>query len=390
MFTAQNFDTLIERRASGCVKWNLYDEDVLPLWVADMDFHSPEPILRALHRRVEHGVFGYEFDSQQMRQVLTERMARLYNWQITPGDLLFAPNLVSMLHYVCMAYAEPGDEVIMSTPVYPPFVVAPDNTDRAPIYVDMAVTHDGQQMRYEIDFDAFEAAITPRTKVFLLCNPHNPVGRMWKRSELEQLAAICLRHNIVIVSDEIHSDLVMDSLTHVPMATLAPEVAAQTVTLNSPSKTFNMPTIHFAFVVAQNPDLLKKLQQAIGWMLPGPGALGFAAAHAAYSECHEWVDELRAYLRGNRDFYVNFMREHFPSVSYTCPEATYLGWMDWRDMNLPGESPYKFFLEKARVAFNDGAAFGKAGEGFTRINYATSRARLQEALERVRAVVEDL
>lgn len=390
MFAIQSFDELIERRSSGCVKWNHYDEDVLPLWVADMDFRSPEPVLRALHGRVDHGVFGYEFDSRQMREVLVKRMADRFNWQINTQDLAFVPNLVSMLHYVCMAYAEPGDEVIMSTPVYPPFVVAPGNTGRNPIYVDMVVTRSGQQMHYEIDFDAFEAAITPNTKVFLLCNPHNPVGRMWTREELEQLAAICLRHNIVIVSDEIHSDLIMDDLKHIPIATLAPEVTAQTVTINSPSKTFNMPTIHFAFVIAQNAELLKQLQQTYGWMLPGPGALGFAAAHAAYTECQDWVDDLRAYLRGNRDFYVHFMREHFPSVNYTCPEGTYLGWMDWRDMKLPGESPFHFFLEKARVAFNDGAAFGKAGDGFTRINYATSRARLQEALERARAAVEDL
>lgn len=390
MFATQSFDELIERRSSGCVKWNLYGEDVLPLWVADMDFRSPEPVRRALHERIDHGVFGYEFDSQRMREVLVKRMQDRFNWQISTQDLLFVPNLVSMLHYVCLAYSEPGDEVIMSTPVYPPFVVAPGNTGRDPIYVDLAVTRDSQQIRYEIDFDAFEAAITPNTKVFLLCNPHNPVGRMWTREELEQLAAICLRHNIVIISDEIHSDLIMDDLKHIPIATLAPEVAAQTVTINSPSKTFNMPTIHFAFVIAQNDELLKKLQHTYGWMLPGPGALGFAAAGAAYTECQDWVDDLRAYLRGNRDFYIHFMREHFPSVSYTCPEGTYLGWMDWRPLKLPGESPFHFFLEKARVAFNDGAAFGKAGEGFTRINYATSRARLQEALERAHAAVEDL
>jgi cystathionine beta-lyase len=390
MLVTHDFDELIERRSSGSAKWNLYDEDVLPLWVADMDFRSPESILRALHERVDHGVFGYEFDSQQVRDALVKRMAGRFNWQIKPEDLMFVPNLVSTLHYVCIAYADPGDEVIMSTPVYPPFVVAPGNTGRTPLYVDMAVTRDSQELRYEIDFDAFEAAITPRTKAFLLCNPHNPVGRMWTRVELEQLAAICLRHNIVIISDEIHSDLIMDDLPHIPMATLAPEVADRTVTINSPSKTFNMPTIHFAFVMAQNADLLKKLEQTIGWLVPHPGALGFAAAHAAYTECQDWVDDLLVYLRGNRDLYINFIRQHFPSVGYTCPEATYLGWMDWRALKLPGESPFQFFLDKARVAFNDGAAFGKAGEGFTRINYATSRARLQEALERVRAAVEDL
>jgi cysteine-S-conjugate beta-lyase len=385
-----NFDEHIERLGSGSIKWALYDPDVLPAWVADMDFRSPEPILRALQARVEHGVFGYHFDEPRLRDLLTQRMSERYGWQVKPIDFQFTPNLVSVLNFVSEAFSEPGDEVLMLTPVYPPFLSAPGNRGRVAKTVDLTVTHDGQLMRYEIDFDAFEAAITPRTKLFLLCNPHNPVGRLWSRVDLERLADICLRHNIIIASDEIHCDLLMDNQQHVPMASLSSEVADRTITLLSPSKTFNTPTLGIAYVIAQNETIYKTFARSIEGFMPHVGSMGWAAAYAAYAECQPWLDELLVYLRGNRDYLVEYMRQHFPQVPYTCPEATYLGWLDWRALNLPGESPFQFFLEKARVAFMDGAHFGEAGKGFTRINYATQRERLHEILERARQAVEDV
>ncbi len=384
------FDEIIDRRASGSVKWNWYDEDVLPAWVADMDFRCPKPILHALQKTVEHGIYGYHFDSLILRELLVARMANRFGWHIKTTDFQFTPNLVSVLNFVSMAFSDPGDEILMTTPVYPPFISAPDNSGRVAKMVDLAVTHDGKLMRYEIDFDAFEAAITPRTKVFILCNPHNPVGRMWSRAELERMAEICLRHNILICSDDIHCDLVMDGIKHVPIASLSPEVANRTITIMSPSKTFNTPSLGLAFVIAQNETIYKTFEKATNGFMPHVGTPGYAGAEAAYGECQPWVDELLPYLKSNRDYVVDYVREHFPQVSYTCPEATYLGWLDWRAMHLPGESPFKFFLEKARVAYNDGAAFGKAGEGFTRINYATPRERLEQIMERTRAAIEDL
>ena len=385
-----NFDEFIERLGSGSITWDMYDPDVLPAWVADTDFRSPEPILRALQGRVDHAVFGYHFDDPKLRDLLTRRMATQYGWQVKPADFQFTPNLVSVLNFVSQAFTEPGDEVLMTTPVYPPFLSAPGNSGRVAKLVDLALRRDGQQMRYEIDFDAFEAAITPRTKVFLLCNPHNPVGRLWSKADLERLAEICLRHNLIIASDEIHCDLMMEGQQHVPMASLAPEVADRTITLMSPSKTYNTPTLGLAYVVAQNETIYKTFAKSIEGFMPHVGTMGWAGAYAAYAECQPWVDELLPYLRGNRDFMVEYMREHLPQVPYTCPEATYLGWLDWRALNLPGDSPFQFFLEKARVAFVDGAYFGEAGKGFTRINYATQRERLHEILERVRRVIEDL
>lgn len=382
-----NFDSQIERRDTGSIKWGMYDADVLPAWVADMDFRSPEPIIDALQARVEHGIFGYQFDSPTVREVIAQRLAKRYHWNIQNADMTFLPNLVSALNFSCLAYAEPGDEVLTLTPMYPPFLVAPVNGQRILKTVDLTITRDGQLMRYEIDFDAFEAAITPRTKIFMHCNPHNPVGRAWSREEQEKLAEICLRHNLIIISDEIHCDLLLEGQQHIPMANLSPEVAAQTLTLMAPSKTFNLPTLGFGFAVAQNPELLKRFTTVSGWYLPHPGALAFAAAKAAYTHCDDWLADLLVYLKGNRDYLVQYAAEHFPQIPITSPEATYLGWLDFRALNLP-EGPYKFFLDKARVALNDGAPFGKAGEGFLRLNFGTPRSMLTSALDRMSAALE--
>ncbi len=386
MTATYNFDTVLERRGTGSIKWELYGPDVLPLWVADMDFPSPEPILRALKDRVEHGVFGYAFDDPALRQVLVERMARLYNWSIEPGDILFLPNLVSALAATSRAYAAEGEGVLMNTPVYPPFLASPKTCDREQIIAPLAMTHDGQVIRYELDLDAMEAAVTPSTRVFMLCNPHNPVGRAWNRAELEQIAAFCLRHKLLIVSDDIHCDLLLDEVKHIPIASLSPEVAAQTITLMAPSKTFNIPSLGLGFAIAQDAGVRGRFQKVTDYVVPHPGPMGFVGALAAYTECQSWLDSLLPYLRANRDFLVEYTQEHFPTVSVTRPEATYLSWMDFRSLNLP-ESPYKFFLEHAKVAFNDGAAFGEAGAGFVRVNLGCPRSTLLDALDRVRNAV---
>jgi cystathionine beta-lyase len=381
-----SFDTVIERRDSGSLKWTLYDRDVLPLWVADMDFPSPEPIIRALHERVDHGFYGYEFDSQPLRQVLVERMAARYGWTITPPMIQFVPNLVATLHFVCLAFAEAGDEVLMLTPAYPPFLMSPPNGGRVALTLPLAHTSVDGRLHYEIDFDAVERAITPRTKVMLLCNPHNPVGRMWPRADLERLAEIALRHNLVIISDEIHCDLILNGAAHIPMATLGPEVAARCMTLLSPSKTFNTPSLGIALTITENEDLRKRFEKVTAFYLPHPGAMGYAAALAAYTQCQDWLDALLLYLKSNRDFLVETVSASFPGVAITLPEATYLAWLDFRDHNLP-EVPFKFFLERGRVALSDGAAFGTAGEGFVRLNFGTPRVTLAEALERMRAAL---
>ena len=383
-----DFDSYIERRDTGSMKWELFGDGVLPLWVADTDFRAPEPVLRALTERVNHGLFGYQFDAPQLRAILVERMAERYGWTITPADILFLPNLVSALNVAARAYAEPGQGVLMNTPSYPPFITAPKNGGRTAVFAELAMVKHGPIIRYEIDFDRLEAAVTPQTAAFLLCNPHNPVGRVYDPRELEQLAAFCLRHNLVIVSDEIHCDLLFEGYSHQPIATLSPEVAARTITLMAPSKTFNLPTLGFGFAIAQDADLAARFRTASDGIMSHPGAIGFTAATAAYGQCQDYVDALMVYLEGNRNYLIHYVEEHFPDVTITRPEGTFLAWLDMRALNLP-ESPFKFFLEKAKVAFVDGAAFGTPGEGFVRVNFACPRATLTEALERVRAALEN-
>ncbi len=382
---SSRFDTRINRQNTGSIKWDLFGEDVLPLWVADMDFESPEPLLRALHRRVDHGVFGYQFGAPSLAEVLTQRMESRYGWTIQPQDVIFLPNLVSALNFSCLAFAGADDGVLMQTPVYPPFLSAPINAGRQVVTSELLVRQQGNLLRYEIDFDAFEAAITPQTRAFILCNPHNPVGRVWTRSELQRMADICLRHKLTIISDEIHCDLLLDKVQHIPIASLSPEVAAITITLMAPSKTFNVPTLGLGFAVAQNKELRDRFEKVTNGFLPHPGAMGVTAATAAYTECQAWLDELLPYLKNNRETLIDFATENFPSeVRLTRPEGTYLAWLDLRGLNLP-QAPSKFLLEKAKVGLNDGADFGEAGKGFVRMNLGTSRSQLIEALERMQA-----
>jgi cysteine-S-conjugate beta-lyase len=383
-----DFDTYIERHNTGSAKWD-YFGDALPLWVADTDFRAPEPILRAMHERVEHGLFGYQIDSPRLREILVERMASRYGWTIESKDIMFLPNLVSALNISARAFAEPGEKILMNSPIYPPFITAPKNGGREAVFAELALVKQGQIIRYEIDFDRLEAAVTPDTKLFMLCNPHNPVGRVYEKWELEKLAEFCLSHNLIICSDEIHCDLLYEGYQHQPIAGLSPEVAAQTITLMAPSKTFNLPTLGFGFAITQNPDLTKRFQTVSDGIMSHPGAIGYTAAEAAYSQCQDYLDALMVYLEGNRNYLIHYVEEHFPEVNITRPEGTFLSWMDWRAYNLP-ESPFKFFLEKAKVAFNDGASFGQPGEGFVRVNIGCPRSTLTEALERVRASVANL
>lgn len=383
-----DFDTYIERRDTGSMKWSFFG-DALPLWVADTDFRAPEPILRALRERIDHGLFGYQMDSPQLRDILVERMQSRYQWSVGAKDIMFLPNLVSGLNVASRAFAEPGGHILMNSPIYPPFITAPKNCGREAVFAELAPVKQGQIIRYEIDFDRLEAAVMPQTTLFMLCNPHNPVGRVYEKWELEKLAEFCQRHNLIICSDEIHCDLLFEGYQHQPIAALAPEIAARTITLMAPSKTFNLPTLGFGFAIAQNEEIMARFKAPAEGILAHPGAVGFTAATAAYSQCQDYVDALMVYLEGNRNFLIRYVEEHFPEVSITRPEGTFLAWLDMRAWNLP-ESPFKFFLEKAKVAFNDGAAFGQPGEGFVRLNFACTRATLTEALDRVRTALDSL
>jgi cystathionine beta-lyase len=380
--TTSTFDEIVNRRNSGCAKWDLYGEDIIPMWVADMDFKAPDPILRALHDRVAHGVFGYELPSTALREAIVAWLDRHYGWRITPNDIVFLPGLVSGLNVVCRAVGHIGESAIVLTPVYPPFLTAPGNQGMGLDTAQLALRQEGDFITYDIDFDAFERAITPRTKLFIHCHPHNPIGRDYTREENQRLAEICIKHDVLICADEIHCDLMLDGKPHLPVAALSPEIAERTITLMAPSKTFNIPGLGCSFAIVQNAKLRQRLQQAESGILPHVNALGLAATKAAYTECDAWLAELQGYLTSNRDALLAYLREHMPAITATRPEATYLAWLDCRAAGIEGNA-YQFFLKRAKVALSDGAGFGPGGQGFVRFNFGCPRAQMIEALDRM-------
>lgn len=379
-----NFEEIIDRCATESIKWHYFDTDVLPMWVADMDFLSPKPVIQALQRRVDHGIFGYAGDPKALRRVIVERLARLYGWKVTPEAIVFLPGVVVGFNLACHAFAEPGQAALIQTPVYPPFLGAPRHAGLHCQEMELTREEDGS---YSIDFTAFEAAITDETRLFILCNPHNPVGRVFRREELQGMADICARHDLVIVSDEIHCDLVFSGHAHLPIAALSPEIGRRTVTLMAPSKTFNIAGLDCAYAVIEDPDLRRQFQLARRGMVGGPNVLGLTAGLAAYQDGQPWLDELVVYLEANRDLLVETVRATLPRVEVWSPEGTYLAWLDCRQLGLL-PSPCEFFIKKGRVAFNDGASFGKGGEGFVRLNFGCPRSMLEDGLERMSRAIK--
>ncbi len=377
-----NFDTVINRRDSDSIKWNYYDADVLPLFVADMDFRSPEPVIQALCERAEHGFFGYVGDSKELKDIVCERMWMRYQWEVKPEHILFLPGLVSGLNVVARAIGQTGDGVLLSTPIYHPFLIAIENQERTANVAPMRYTTADSTAFYDLDFDALEAAVTPTTRLFMLCNPHNPIGRVYQQWELERLAEIAIRHNLIISSDEIHADILYDGNRHIPIAALAPEIAERTITLMAPSKTFNLPGLGCGYAIVQNPELLKQMKRISEGLTGHANPMGYTAAIAAYREGQPWLDELLVYLADNRDYLMEFVRTQMPTIRMTRMEGTYLAWLDCRETGIPGV-PAEFFLQEARVGLTNGAMFGQGGDGFVRMCIASPRSMLTEGLERM-------
>ncbi len=384
---AYDFDRVIDRRSTESNKWHKFPPDVLPLWVADMDFPSPEPVIRALLLRVEHGFFGYGAEQPEFHEVTCERLLKRYGWKVQPEALVLLPGVIAGFNMAARAIAGPGDGILMQLPVYPPILRLPDNVKMSRDGADLVRGPDG---RYTIDLDAVERAITARTRMFLLCNPHNPVGRVFTREELSRLAAICLRRGLVICADEIHGELVYPGHQHVPIASLDPEIEARTITLMAPSKTFNLAGLRCAVAVIPNQALREKFAASRLDMVQTPNILGYTAMLAAYRDGQPWLDELLRYLESNRDFLVKHVRANFPGVEVGVPEATYLAWLDCRGAGIPNNDPFTFFLERAKVSFNDGATFGRGGQGFVRLNFGCPRSLLMDGLERMETALRSL
>ncbi len=418
-----DFDHVPARRNTNSIKWSFYPEDVLPLWVADMDFPAPAPILEALRAAVEHGIFGYELPSAQLRETVAARMEGLYGWKVDPNAVITIPGIVSAFNIAAWAVCRPEQGILFQPPVYFPFLEVAKNVGLINQLAPLArIDQDGQRLRYELDFDVFEKTVHSsgaQTAMFLLCNPHNPTGQVYTRTELARMAEICLKNDVVICADEIHSELLLhpaqsgplsgafpsavegsatqskdEARSHTPIASISPEIDARTITLIAPSKTFNTAGLFCGFAIIADATLREAFRKQSERLVQHVSSLSLVAAQAAFSgACDDWLAELLLYLSANRDFAVQYIENELPGIRTTVPEATYLLWLDCNELVENGKisgSPFNFFLREAKVALNDGLPFGPGGENFVRLNFGCPRSTLAEALERMKkALAQD-
>jgi cystathionine beta-lyase len=376
-----DIDSLRRRRGE---KWSTYPPDVLPAWVADMDFPVCEPVRHMLEERVALSDLGYPIDAARrgVAESFAERARRRFDWHVSPQRIEVLSDVVQGLYLGLMALSEPGAGAIVQTPVYPPFLHAVPECGRRLIVNELRPS----QGRYAIDFDELRASIDRDTRLLLFCNPQNPTGRAFTRDELETLAEIVLRHDLVVCSDEIHADLAYPGCRHIPFAAISPEIAARTVTLTSATKAFNIAGLRCAVAVFGSDELQARFNAYPVHSRGGLGSLGLAATALAWSEGQPWLDEVMAYLEGNRAMVRDFVADHLPAVRCASSDATYLAWLDCRALGLESD-PCSFFLNEGKVALSDGAAFGPGGVGFVRLNFATARPILASVLDRMRTAL---
>lgn len=371
-----DFNTCPDRAGSGSLKWERYaGRDVIPMWVADMDFTSAPEIIDALHERVTHGVFGYTVPPASTVEVARAYLRERHGAEVTPEQIVWFPGLVPALNVACRAFVPAGGEVLTCTPVYPPFLSSPEFAGVGLKTVDL-LDNNGV---WEIDFDGLEAAVTPNTKLFILCNPHNPVGRVFPRTTLERLAEFCCRHGLVLISDEIHCDLVLDDLPHTSGLKLTGPSGPPVLSMFAPSKTFNLAGLACAFVVIPDANTRRVFQKSARGLITEINALGYAGCEAALRHGWPWHREMIQTLRANRDHVEDFVATSLPGIRTWHLEATYLAWLDARELKLPNAA--KFF-EDHGVGLSDGVPFG-APQGFLRLNFGCPRSQLDEALARM-------
>jgi cystathionine beta-lyase len=385
-----NFNIVPNRRnPNNHNKWNYYPKDVLPMWVADMDFPAPKPILDALHKAVDHGVLGYELPSKALKETVAARMDKLYGWRVKPEAVVAVTGIVSGFSVAARIACTPKKGVLVQTPVYNEFHEVKNNIGISQLNAPFVKHVNGNILSYEIDWDIFEKQIK-KAGMFLLCNPHNPLGIIFSRKDLLKMAEICIKNNVLIISDEIHSELLLDGNKFTPLAKLSSEIAKHTITLIAPSKTFNVPGLFCGFAIITDSDLRARYEKEVSHLRLHVSSMGLFAARTAFSgQCDSWLKELRRYLTGNRDFLVEYVTEYMPQVRLTVPDATYLGWLDFTQTGIVG-SPYEFFLKNAKVAVSEGKIFGREGEGHIRLNFGTSRNNLEQGLERMRKALRSI
>jgi len=389
MNTSAAFDKKIDRIGTNSYKYDLMvnyfgTNDALPLWVADMEFASPDFILDAIRERCDHGILGYTIIPEGWSAAIVNWMRKQHNWEVTPKQLGFVPGIVSGLGLAIQCFSQAGDGILVQSPVYPPFMSLPTANDRK-LVINQLLFSDGQ---FHIDFDDFEQKASS-CKLFLLCNPHNPGGRIWTVDELKRMCEICIKHGVLIVSDEIHADLALPGHTHHCPGALFPELSNSIITLMAPSKTFNIPGLSSSYYIIQNEALRKQFKRYLNGAELGNGSLfSIIAAQAAYEKGEEWLKELKLYLAANIEYVNAYLKQHMPRIIACLPQASFLIWLDCRELFLDDDSLQQFFLKEAKLALNSGVSFGRGGEGFMRLNIGCPRSTLEQAMEQLKVAYQ--
>ncbi|NLD05915.1 MAG: pyridoxal phosphate-dependent aminotransferase [Synergistaceae bacterium] len=384
-----DFDAYIERRGTSSMKWDLMEErfgdpDLLPYWVADMDFKSPPEVIEAIEDKLRHGVLGYPVVKESLIESIVNWEKVRHGWSFDKSAVSWAPGVVGGLAFAIEAYTKPGDGIILQTPVYPPFFEIIETSGRH--VVKNPLKREGD--RFVMDIEGLEKLVTPTCRTLIFCSPHNPVSRVWTEDELEKLAELAERKDMLILSDEIHQDIVFSDAKHTCFAKL-PKMEKRTVTFIAPSKTFNLAGLASSVAIIPDHSLMEQYKSVlVRFHLSRLNAMGLVAMEAAYSKCADWADEMVAYLEGNRDYAEKFVKDRMPKAKMDHPEGTYIFWIDFRGYGFDEKTLQEFLVKEARVALNKGVDFGEEGEGFARLNVGTTRKQLTEGLERIAAALE--
>jgi len=387
-----NFDEAVSREGTNCVKYDLRKEtfgsgELIPMWVADMDFRTPDFIISALRKRLGHEILGYSFRPSEYYASISSWLLKRHNWEVPHEWICFCPGIVPALNLCTLAFTRPGESIIVQPPVYFPFFSAVENHGRNLIYNQLTEV-DG---RWEMDFESLIKSVTPSTRMIIISNPHNPVGRTWSSDELMQLADICVKHNIILLSDEIHSDLIVPGYLYTPMANLSDKIAEITVTCIAPSKTFNLAGLSTSSLIISNPVLRKYFKSKTNHLhIENGNIFGTVASIAAYSEGYEWIRELMLYINQNADYVIDYCSTMIPEIIPVRPEATYMIWLDCRKLGMTGKELQEFFVGKAKVGMNEGSCFGPGGEGFMRMNIGTTNMNVRKAMEQIEKAVASI
>ncbi|MGY0692760.1 MalY/PatB family protein [Virgibacillus sp. FSP13] len=381
-----NFDQVINRKHTASKKWDMLQEhfgtdNIIPMWVADMDFLSPAPVIEALKNRADQGVYGYTIRTDSYLTSIVDWFKRRHGWSINKEWISHSPGIISALSLITHTFTQPGDKVMVQSPVHHAFYRVLKLQGRE--VVENPLTFENGQ--YRMNFDDFEAKLDPKVKVMFLCSPHNPVGRVWSKEELTKLGEICMKHNILVVSDEVHCDLTFKSQTHIPFASISEEFSNNSITCISPSKTFNLVGLKTSGIIIPNTNIRVKFENAINaFAMAAPSYFGVVALESAYRYGEEWLNQLLDYLQGNVHYLTDFINENLPKVKVIQPEGTYLAWLDFRELDLNRQELNKMVLEEAHIGFDDGPIFGTGGEGFMRLNFAAPRSVLEQGLQQLK------